>query len=156
MTRECEQCGTPITTALRGRRRRFCGDDCRHRAHRQRRAKAGATVPLRPAETPLVAPEATDWPAFVAAVRAEYQTTAVAERLLGLIEQTAARYEAARAALDAHGLTETTTTGRTVARPEVAIERDCRAALVALVKALDLEEGVAHAETQTARYPRPA
>lgn len=62
-------------------------------------------------------------------------------RLLTAAAEAWDRMQAARAAIDQHGLTYLDGAGRPHARPEVSIERDARIGFARLVRELDLDGG---------------
>jgi hypothetical protein len=102
----------------------------------------------------LTAGSMQTWAAWL---REAYELDGTAEELLRLILEADRRYQQARAALDLHGLTQAGADGRATARPEVAIERDTRAAIARLIQQLDLEDDSAETETTRdtpVRFPR--
>ena len=89
--------------------------------------------------------------AWAAWARATYVIDETGEQLLRLVVEADVRYQQARAVLDAEGLT--TADGRL--RPQVAVERDTRAAIARLIAQLGLEEAEDANQTPAAGEPRP-
>jgi hypothetical protein len=152
MTTTCQQCGQGVIGLLRGRRRKFCSDRCRLASHRQQQ------VTRRQRETtPVIVPTVGDLAAWSGWVRGQYAVDATGEQLLRLILEADQRYRQAKTVLDRDGLTQPAPDGRTSPRPEVAIERDTRAAIQKLITMLGLESADADAETAADRpFPRRA
>ena len=91
--------------------------------------------------------------AWAAWARVKYVIDETGEQLLRLAVEADTRYQQARAVLDQEGLT--TTSGRL--RPEVAVERDTRAAIARLIAQLDLEDSNdATTDAQTVSEFRPS
>jgi hypothetical protein len=137
----CARCGKEGLGLTRGRRRRFCSDQCRHAAHRERRrrgrgqtARRAGGVPAVPATSRATTPGGLQ--AWAGWVRSTYVLDRTGEELVRLVLEAEVRYQQARKVLDAEGLT--TPAGRS--RPEVAVERDTRAALARLIQQLNLED----------------
>jgi hypothetical protein len=109
-------------------------------------------------EKPHSKPDAVSIPGsmltWAMGLRETHVLDGTAEELLRLILEADRRYQQARAALDLHGLTQAGADGRATARPEVAIERDTRAAIARLIQQLDLEDD-SDADTATTRDTTP-
>jgi phage terminase small subunit len=80
--------------------------------------------------------------AWFRCVSTDFQLEPHHVRLLALAATAWDRAEAARAAIEAEGLTYTDRFGAPRARPEVAIERDARLAFARLIRELDLDADV--------------
>ena len=77
--------------------------------------------------------------AWFASVLAAYELEPHHVRLLTLAAEAWDRCEAARKAIDEHGLTYADRFGTPRARPEIGIERDARLAFARLLRELDLD-----------------
>jgi P27 family predicted phage terminase small subunit len=149
------QCGAEVIALLRGRKRKFCSDRCRLASHRRqgprRVRRAGVPVEARPAQPGGLA----SWAVWA---REVYVLDRTAEELLRLILEADARYTQARDALEREGLVQLTNDGRATARPEVAVERDTRAAIQRLIAQLGLEGDDENAQATKdngdTRFPR--
>lgn len=117
----------------------YCSDRCRHAAHRQRRRSGRAvTRARRPSDQqlPTAAPTAGGMAAWAAWARATYVIDETGEQLLRLAVEADVRYQQRALCSTLRALT--TAEGRL--RPEVAVERDTRAAIARLIQQLDLED----------------
>jgi hypothetical protein len=154
----CKHCGKQVIGLLRGRHRRFCSDRCRLASHRR-----GKATRLRQGASEFIVRVPDNEPgglqAWGAWLRGAYELDRTGEELLRLILEADRRYQQARDALNLHGLTQPGADGRATARPEVAIERDTRAAIARLITQLDLEDDVDDTQAPrhtTARFHRVA
>ncbi len=143
---ECAHCGAETLDQIRGRRRRYCSPRCRHAAHRRRGRRTSG--PRRTSAAATVTPQPGGLAAWAAWVRESYQIDRTGDELLRLIVEADVRYRQARDVLDAEGLTRLTADGRALPRPEVAIERDTRAAIARLITQLDLAEDSDHEQAE--------
>lgn len=159
--RKCLWCGGECLIGLRGRRRQYCSDACRNKAHRRRRQGAlGRRVPVASPPMPTLGFQVTTsghlgdgmarWASWV---RGAYLLDATGEEILRLILEADERYRQARDVLAVEGMV---INGR--AHPAIAVERDTRAAIQRLIAALELEDTdeTATAPAEVKRFPRGA